>query len=215
MGNQRYREYAIDIHDSGTHLLSLINDILDLSKIEAGKFELHEEALNLERATKACFRIMRDRAEEAGVLLEHRFPAALPRLKADPRAVKQVLLNLMSNAVKFTDSGGRVLVYANINQDGGLDLHVEDTGIGIAEADIAKAMAPFGQVDSSLSRKYEGTGLGLPLTRRLVDLHDGELTLASNMGQGTCVSIHFPHQRVLAAEVPFSAQRVAGTSALN
>ncbi len=213
MGNQRYREYAIDIHDSGTHLLSLINDILDLSKIEAGKFELHEEAIDLERATKSCFRIMRDRAEEAGVVLEHRFPAQVPNLKADPRAVKQILLNLLSNAVKFTDPGGRVLVYSSINQEGGLVLHVEDTGIGIAEADIAKAMAPFGQVDSSLSRKYEGTGLGLPLTRHLVDLHDGDLTLNSNMGQGTHVSICFPSQRVLSAPLPFAPRRIAGKSA--
>ncbi|MEO3429876.1 PAS-domain containing protein [Pelagibius sp. CAU 1746] len=213
MGNQRYREYAIDIHDSGTHLLSLINDILDLSKIEAGKFELHEEAINLERATKSCFRIMRDRAEEAGVVLEHRFPAQVPNLRADPRAVKQILLNLLSNAVKFTDPGGRVLVYSSINQEGGLVLHVEDTGIGIAEADIAKAMAPFGQVDSSLSRKYEGTGLGLPLTRHLVDLHDGNLTLSSNMGQGTHVSICFPHHRVISAPLPFQPRRIAGKSA--
>ena len=213
MGNQRYREYAIDIHDSGTHLLSLINDILDLSKIEAGKFELHEEAIDLERATKSCFRIMRDRAEEAGVVLEHRFAAQLPHLKADPRAVKQVLLNLLSNAVKFTDPGGRVLVYSSINQEGDLVLHVEDTGIGIAEADIAKAMAPFGQVDSSLSRKYEGTGLGLPLTRHLVDLHEGELCLSSNMGQGTHVSITFPRRRVLARPVSLVPRRIAGSSA--
>jgi signal transduction histidine kinase len=213
MGNQRYREYAIDIHESGTHLLSLINDILDLSKIEAGKFELHEEPIDLERATKSCFRIMRDRAEEAGVTLEHRFPPQMPHIKADPRAVKQILLNLLSNAVKFTDQGGRVLVYANINQEGGVVLHVEDTGIGIAEADIAKAMAPFGQVDSSLSRKYEGTGLGLPLTRHLVDLHDGELTLRSNMGQGTHVSILFPRPRVLAPQVDAAPRRFAGTPA--
>ena len=213
MGNQRYREYAIDIHDSGTHLLSLINDILDLSKIEAGKFELHEEAIDLEAVTKSCFRIMRDRAEEAGVMLQHSFPRHLPHLKADPRAVKQILLNLLSNAVKFTDPGGRVLVYGNIAEDGGMLLHVEDTGIGIAEADIAKAMAPFGQVDSSLSRKYEGTGLGLPLTRHLVDLHDGELTLSSVMGQGTQVTISFPHQRVMGATVPFEPRRLAVTSA--
>ena len=197
IGNHRYKEYAIDIHDSGTHLLSLINDILDLSKIEAGKFELHEEPIDLERATKSCFRIMRDRAEEAGVNLEHRFPHGLPHLKADPRAVKQILLNLLSNAVKFTGQGGRVLVYPNFSEGGDLVLNVEDTGIGIAEADIAKAMAPFGQVDSSLSRKYEGTGLGLPLTRHLVDLHGGELKLSSHMGQGTLVSITFPRTRLL------------------
>ena len=213
MGNQRYSEYAIDIHDSGTHLLSLINDILDLSKIEAGKFELHEEAIDLEAVTKSCFRIMRDRAEEAGVVLQHRFPAQLPHLKADPRAVKQILLNLLSNSVKFTDPGGRVLVYGNTNQEGALVLHVEDTGIGIAEVDIAKAMAPFGQVDSSLSRKYEGTGLGLPLPRHLVDLHEGELTLSSIMGQGTQVDIVFPRRRILAKAVSFQPRQIAGTSA--
>lgn len=213
MGNKRYCEYAIDIHDSGTHLLSLINDILDLSKIEAGKFELHEEPIDLEAATKSCFRIMRDRAEEAGVILQHRFPTRLPRLRADPRAVKQILLNLLSNAVKFTDPGGRVLVYANVNQEGALVMHVEDTGIGIAEADIAKAMSPFGQVDSSLSRKYEGTGLGLPLTRHLVDLHEGDLTLQSTMGQGTQVAISFPRHRIMGDPVLLEPRRAVGSSA--
>jgi len=212
MGNQRYREYAIDIHDSGTHLLSLINDILDLSKIEAGKFDLHEEAIDLEAATKSCFRIMRDRAEEAGVVLQQRFVAPVQNLKADPRAVKQILLNLLSNSVKFTDPGGRVLVYSSLSKDGGLVLHVEDTGIGIADADIAKAMAPFGQVDSSLSRKYEGTGLGLPLTRHLVDLHDGKLTLSSEKGEGTKVSIVFPPHRVLAPAVSFEPRRSIGST---
>src|SRR5690606_28856328 len=108
---------------------------------------------------------------------EHHFPQPQPRIKADPRAVKQILLNLLSNAVKFTDPGGRVLVRVGANEQGDILLHVEDTGIGIAEIDIGRAMAPFGQVDSSLSRKYEGTGLGLPLTRHLVDLHEGELSL--------------------------------------
>ncbi|WP_420348499.1 PAS-domain containing protein [Pelagibius sp.] len=214
MGNQRYREYAIDIHDSGTHLLSLINDILDLSKIEAGKFELHEEPIDLEAATKASFRIMRDRAEEAGVVLILDFPAQLPRLRADPRAVKQILLNLLSNAVKFTDAGGQVSVEARMLGSGGLRVQVKDTGIGIAEEDIAKAMAPFGQVDSSLSRKYEGTGLGLPLTRRLVDLHGGCLTLASKAGQGTSVTIDFPDTRVCTEDLDFDdTPRIVGKSA--
>ncbi len=214
MGNQRYREYAIDIHDSGTHLLSLINDILDLSKIEAGKFELHEEPIDLEAATKASFRIMRDRAEEAGVVLTLDFPAQTPRLRADPRAVKQILLNLLSNAVKFTDAGGQVSVEARMLGSGGLRVQVKDTGIGIAEEDIAKAMAPFGQVDSSLSRKYEGTGLGLPLTRRLVDLHGGCLTLASKAGQGTSVTIDFPDTRVCTEDLDFDdTPRIVGKSA--
>lgn len=213
MGNQRYREYAIDIHDSGTHLLSLINDILDLSKVEAGKFELHEEAIDLQAATKASFRIMRDRAEEAGVNLVLDMPAGLPRLQADPRAVKQIMLNLLSNAVKFTDAGGRVSVRARLLGTGGLRVQVEDTGIGIAEEDIAKAMAPFGQVDSSLSRKYEGTGLGLPLTRRLIDLHGGSLSLTSEADKGTCVSIDFPKERVSPLETSFDPPQVIGKSA--
>src|SRR3546814_7608697 len=115
---------------------------------------------------------MRDRDEGGVVVLAHRFPVQLPKIKADPRAVKQILLNRLSNAVKFTDPGGRVTIHGTVDQDGALVLQVEDTGIGMAEADIIKAMAPFGQVDSSLSRKYEGTGLGLPLTRHPVYLHE-------------------------------------------
>src|SRR3546814_13495904 len=120
---------------------------------------------------------MRDRAEEAGVVLQHRFPVQLPQIKADPRAVKQILLNLLSNAVKFTGPGGRVVVYSRNGQQAGVVLHVEDTGIGIAEADIATALAHFGQFASSLSRTYECPALGLSLTRQPVHLHTGGLTL--------------------------------------
>ena len=140
-------------------------------------------------------------------------PSQLPRLRADPRAVKQILLNLLSNAVKFTDSGGRVSVSAELSGGGGLRLQVRDSGIGIAKEDIAKAMAPFGQVDSSLSRKYEGTGLGLPLTRRLVDLHGSELQLTSEFGEGTCVTIDFPQDRVCGQEIAFDEPRAVGQSA--
>ncbi len=196
LGNHRYREYATDIHDSGIHLLSLINDILDLSKIEAGKFELQEAPLDLAATVEASFRVMRDRANEAMVRLETEIPESMPRLVADPRSVKQILLNLLSNAVKFTGPGGSVKVSTRISADGSLLLQVQDNGIGIAEADITKAMAPFGQVDSSLSRKYEGTGLGLPLTRRLADLHGGALQLDSVVGEGTTVTISFPGYRL-------------------
>jgi signal transduction histidine kinase len=196
LGNHRYREYANDIHDSGIHLLSLINDILDLSKIEAGKFELLETPLDLPETVIAAFRLMRDRAIEASVTLEMDIPEDLPNLMADTRSVKQILLNLLSNAVKFTGPGGWVRVSARIGEDGGMRLEVEDNGIGIAEEDIEKAMAPFGQVDSSLSRKYEGTGLGLPLTRHLADLHGGSLNLDSTLDEGTKVTISFPGYRV-------------------
>src|SRR3546814_16154140 len=123
MSNPRYREYAIDIHDSGTHLLSLINDILDLSKIEAGKFELNEEAIALEAATKSSFRIMRARAEEAGVVLPHRFPVPFPQIKAAPRAVSQILLHLLSTTGKFTAPGGGALVYSSTGQTGDMVEH--------------------------------------------------------------------------------------------
>ncbi len=202
LGSDRYQEYAVDIHESGTHLLSLINDILDLSKIEAGKLELQDEAIDLAEIVSAVSRLMRDRADEGGIDLVVKVPLDLPRLTADLRSIKQILLNLLSNAVKFTNPGGRVTVSARVAFDGGLWLDVEDTGIGMERADIEKAMAPFGQVDSALNRKYEGTGLGLPLTRRLVDLNGGNFTLVSRPNEGTRVAIHFSKNRTLAAVRP-------------
>ncbi|MGH6948964.1 MAG: ATP-binding protein [Kiloniellales bacterium] len=195
LGSERYRNYARDIGDSGRHLLAVINDILDLSKIEAGKTDLHEDRLNLSELVEAVMRIVEGRASEAEVTLVRDIPADLPDLYADPRLVKQMLINLLSNAVKFTPSGGTTTVSARRCETGGIDLAVADSGIGIAAEDIPKALAPFGQVDSGLTRRYDGAGLGLPLTRSLVELHGGALAIESTPGVGTTVRLRFPPGR--------------------
>ncbi len=196
LGNDKYKGYAKDVHDSGQHLLSLINDILDLSKAEADKVELFDEDLMLDEVVTRCVAMVGQRAQEAGVQLTTKLPASLPGLRADPRRLKQILINLLSNAVKFTPSGGEVTLKAErVNE--GLRISVCDSGIGIAKRDIARVLEPFGQVDSTLSRQYEGTGLGLPLTKRLVELHGADFCLTSEEGRGTEVTVTFPASRVL------------------
>ncbi|MGH6952814.1 MAG: sensor histidine kinase, partial [Alphaproteobacteria bacterium] len=197
LGNESYTGYVADIRDSGHHLLSLINDILDLSKIEAGRYDLNEEELDVGVVVSRCVNLIKERAKEAGLVLGIDVAKAPFALRADERAVKQMLLNLLSNAVKFTPEGGRVEVSAVIEADGSLTLSVGDTGIGIAKEDLAKVMEPFGQADSSLARKYEGSGLGLPLTEKLVRLHGGELELESEPGRGTRITLRFPPERVI------------------
>jgi len=197
IGAPRYVEYAHDIHTSGIHLLSIISDILDLSKIEAGRRELTESTIDLHEAAESSLRLVRGRAENGGVRLVNGIArGAMPRLLADERAVKQILLNLLSNAVKFTPEGGRVSIGAELRGDGSLAICVDDTGIGIACEDIPRALAPFSQVDSALTRRYEGTGLGLPLVKSLIELHGGRLELESEEGKGTLASVVFPIDRV-------------------
>jgi PAS domain S-box-containing protein len=199
IGGKRYVEYARDIHTSGIHLLSIISDILDLSKIEAGRRELTESAIDLHEAAESALRLVRGRAENSGVGLVNEINReATPRLLADDRGVKQMLLNLLSNAVKFTPDGGRIAVSAALRSNGSLAVTVEDTGIGIAPEDIPRALAPFSQVDSALTRRYEGTGLGLPLVKSLIELHDGTLELESEEGKGTLATVVFPARRVRA-----------------
>ncbi|MFQ5970839.1 MAG: sensor histidine kinase [Alphaproteobacteria bacterium] len=197
LGNKRYREYANDIHDSGLHLLSLINDILDLSKIEAGRYEIREDEVYLFDAVRSSLRLVESKAEETGLTLIDTVSSQLPPLIADRRVIRQILLNLLSNAVKFTPAGGRVCVSAEIDRNGGLVLAVSDTGIGMSEEEQYTAMVSFAQVDSSLSRTHEGTGLGLPLTKRLVELHGGAMTISSKPNEGTTVSIVFGRERVI------------------
>ncbi|MFQ5957865.1 MAG: PAS domain-containing sensor histidine kinase [Alphaproteobacteria bacterium] len=195
-GDARYVEYARDIKDSGDHLLELINDILDLSKIEAGKLDLHEDDVDVVRVVDSCLALVTERANSGGLSLERRVPPDLPALNADERKLKQILLNLLSNAVKFTPAGGTVTLRAEVGPDQDLSIAVSDTGIGIAPKDIDKAMQPFGQVESDLSRSYVGTGLGLPLTNALVELHDGSLELESVPDSGTTVTVRFPARRL-------------------
>ncbi len=196
LGDRHYQEYAEDIHESGHHLLSLINDILDLSKIEAGKFELHEEALSVPDTVHAALRLVRQRAEKGGVVISRAVAPRLPRLFADGRALKQVLLNLLTNALKFTPEGGKVTIGAELDPDGGLVFSVADSGVGMTPEDLERALTPFGQADSDIAREQEGTGLGLPLTKHLVEMHGGSLTIESAPGEGTKVSVAFPAERL-------------------
>ncbi|MGH6948730.1 MAG: ATP-binding protein [Kiloniellales bacterium] len=200
MGNSQYGEYAKDINESGQHLLALINDILDLSKVESGLDELNEESIDLGKLVPSVVRLIHQRAQKESVTLRLDIPNELPALRADQRKVKQVLVNLMSNAVKFTNAGGEVVLKVRADSAQGYRFQVIDTGIGIAPEDIAKAMAQFGQVHSGLTREYEGTGLGLPLAKSLVELHGGTLRLESELGVGTTVTVSFPADRIGAAE---------------
>ncbi|MEE8534288.1 MAG: ATP-binding protein [Alphaproteobacteria bacterium] len=196
VGDSRYAEYAQDIRNSGDHLLEIINDILDLSKIEAGRLDLHEDEVDIAAVVDTCLMLVRERADAGGLSLGHRVPPDLPLLYADGRKLKQILLNLLSNAVKFTPAGGSVTLSAEVTQNQDLSIAVSDTGVGIAPENIATAMETFGQVESHLSRSYEGTGLGLPLTKALVGLHDGSLELRSVLGSGTTVTVCFPARRL-------------------
>ena len=199
LGNQRYRDYAGDIHESGTHLLQVITDILDISKVEAGKLELHEEAVDVGDLIGNSVRLIAERAKEASLSVTVKTESGLRAIYADERLIKQCLINLLSNAVKFTPEGGYIIVRALNGPDGTMVISVADTGIGIEKDEIPRVLAAFGQADGSLSRKYEGTGLGLPLVKSFVELHGGSLDIQSGIGVGTTVTIRFPAERVLEA----------------
>ena len=195
-----YAQYGRLIHDSGRHLLTLISDILDMSKIEAGRYELKEEDVPLGGLAKSCLSIVMTRAQTAGVAIGNETDHDGPVVRADRRAVTQVLLNLLSNGIKFTPAGGRVTVSATVEPNGQAVLQVRDTGIGIAPEDIERVMQPFAQVDPSHARKYEGTGLGLSISKRLMELHDGMIELSSQPGLGVVATVRFPKKRVKSAE---------------
>ncbi len=198
VGSTKYRDYAEDINESGQHLLKLINDILDLSKVESGADELHEENIEVSKIANAILKLVEQRAEQGGINLELELSGQLPALCADERKLKQILVNLLSNAVKFTEVGGEVTLRAWCRRDSGYVFQIVDTGIGIAPEDIPKALSRFGQVDGDLNRKYEGTGLGLPLTKALVELHGGSMDLQSEVGVGTTATVRFPATRIVA-----------------
>jgi len=197
LGNDRYKEYCGHIVESGHHLTALINDVLDIAKVESGRVSLRDETVSVERLVSAALTMVGDRAREGEVGLAAQVEPDLPQLRADELRLKQVLLNVLGNAVKFTPAGGRVSVCAWIEAGGGVALAVTDTGIGIAAQDRDKALAPFGQVDTRLERRYQGLGLGLPLSRNLMELHGGSLELESAPGQGTRVVLRFPAERSL------------------
>ncbi len=191
----QYREYIRDINESGKHLLALINDILDVSRIETGDLKLAERNIDVALMVASCERLIRERADKAGLDLVVELPKPLPALYADERKVKQVLLNLLSNAVKFTPEGGTVTFECGVEDDGAIRIGISDTGIGIAPENLPNVLTKFGQVESAYTRQHDGAGLGLPLSKSLVELHGGTLSVDSEIGKGTTVVIRFPRER--------------------
>jgi len=189
--------YADDIMKSGRHLLSLINSILDLSKVESGTVRLAEDDVPLAEIIEDSLTTIRQLAVAANVAVDTSLPEDLPLIHGDATKLRQIFINLMSNAVKFTQQGGSLTVLGRREQDGGVAIVIADTGIGMTETELAIAMEPFGQVENSLARSYEGTGLGLPLARRMTELHDGRLTVRSVKGVGTSVEVYLPASRIL------------------
>lgn len=200
VGCSEYRDYVNEIRNAGLHLLRLISDILDMSKVEAGRIDLHEELVDVGETIRASLVLVSGRAEAEDVALESQVPKLLPPLYADERTLKQVLVNLLTNAVKFTPAGGTVTTRTWIDQEGGYVLQVSDTGVGMVQDDIPRAMTRFVQLESQLTRKHEGTGLGLPLSRALVEMHGGTLDLQSEFGSGTTATVRFPAERTLSPE---------------
>lgn len=192
LGDPRYKGYAADVYRSGKDLLLIINDILDLSKVEAGRLEIYPTEVDVEELLTQCLRLVRARAQEARLVLESKTYPQSFSFSADRRLTKQILLNLLTNAIKFTEEGGYVRVTAEETDGGGCRLIVEDTGIGMSEDEIEKALTPFGQVDGTMTRRHEGTGLGLPLVAAFVEVHNGTLEIVSTKGEGTKVTVTLP-----------------------
>ena len=195
-----YKEYADSIHESGMHLLELINDILDMSKFEAGKTTLDARVTNIASVIDTCQRLVSIRAKAKGVSMAIEADASLPPLFVDERKICQILINLLTNAIKFTLAGGCVTTSARLDVNGDFLLEVKDTGIGIAPENIEKVLEPFGQAPNELTGKQQGTGLGLPLSSAFVTLHGGTLKVESALGEGTTVIVRFPASRVIALE---------------
>ncbi|MGA8961030.1 MAG: HAMP domain-containing sensor histidine kinase, partial [Pseudolabrys sp.] len=197
-----YREYSSDIHNSGVHLLGLINEILDLSRIEAGRYELNEESVSLVAIVEDCHHLLKLRASSRRITLHEVFEPELPRLWADERAIRQICLNLLSNAIKFTPQTGDIWLKVGWTASGGQYISVKDTGPGIPEEEIPIVLASFGQGSNSIKSAEQGAGLGLPIAKSLVDLHGGTFTLKSKLRIGTEVTVTFPPERVVAAMAP-------------
>jgi two-component system cell cycle sensor histidine kinase PleC len=200
-GVARYLEYSKDIHGAGNHLLALINDILDLSKSEAGKMEIYPEEISVEKLFADCKRLIAGRAASQNLNLQSEINGEDVRLFVDRLRMKQILLNLLSNAVKFTPAGGWVMLSATVRGDGGICIAVGDTGIGMAPESIPLALEPFRQIDSPMSRTVEGTGLGLSLVKTLVEQHGGTIEIESAINQGTTVRVNLPASAVVHSQL--------------
>ena len=202
LGSERYLSYAEDIRRSGTHLLGIINGILDLSKAEASKLTLDEQEVDVGEILDDCARMFREKAAERGLTLRFSAPKTGLVLRADPQLLSQIVVNLLSNAIKFTEPTGTIEVIAGCRDDGGCSIAVMDDGIGISKSDLPRVMEPFVQVESAFNKKNEGTGLGLPLVKKMAELHDGTLRMASELGSGTAVMVDFPSARTVSGGAP-------------
>ncbi|MCX5579469.1 ATP-binding protein [Kaistia terrae] len=198
IGTERYKEYLRDINVSGAHLMSLLNDLLDLSKIEAGKLDLNFEAVALNEIVMECVAMMQPQANRERIIIRTSLSSQVPSIVADPRSIRQIVLNLVSNAVKFTLAGGQVIVSTALEERGEVTLRIRDTGIGMSEKDVETALMPFRQVASATKHRSDGTGLGLPLTKALVEANRAAFLIDSAVGQGTLIRVTFPSTRVLA-----------------
>jgi two-component system cell cycle sensor histidine kinase PleC len=201
-----YKEYSADIHSSGVHLLNLINEILDLSRIEAGRYELNEEAVSLVHIVADCHHLLKLRAAGRGITIYEVFEQGMPKIWGDERAIRQIVLNLLSNSIKFTPQGGEIWLKAGWTASGGQYLSVKDTGSGIAEDEIPIVLASFGQGSNSIKSAEQGAGLGLPIAKSLIDMHGGTFTLKSKLRIGTEVIITFPPERVMSALAPMAEE---------
>jgi len=199
LGTGVYKGYASDIHDSGRHLLAIINDILDLSRVAAGQTKLNEWTIEIRKLIGACLILVRDKARTGGLTLSVDVPSTVPDIHGDERLLKQTLLNLLSNAIKFTPKGGSIRIAA-VMTPMGLEIAVSDTGIGMSENELTKVAKPFVQLENALARKYQGTGLGLSIAKAFCELHGGRLEIASAPGRGTTATIHLPTSRTVSAE---------------
>jgi signal transduction histidine kinase len=192
---EKYLTYIQDIHNSGQHLLAIINEILEFSRAEAGMLELHEDEVEVTAAIRSACRLIGPKARDAGVELREQVPEGLPRLWCDGKKLKQMLMNLMGNAVKFTPTGGCVEV--SVATCSGIDIEIRDTGIGIAATDLPRVVQPFVQVSNALNRRYDGTGLGLALVKAMIEAHGGSLELDSELDRGTTARLRFPSERAI------------------
>jgi len=195
LGNPTYHEYSADILKSGQHLLSIVNDVLDMSKIEQGMFDLNIETVDINAMILDIVHFFRTTAEKSEIRLETRSKVSRPEFKADNRAIRQILINLVSNAIKFTPTGGWVRITVHINSKKELVLTVKDNGTGIADKDMSRVMEPFTQAENAMNKSHQGTGLGLTLVKALATLHGGDVKLKSSVGKGTEVSVSFPQAR--------------------
>ena len=193
----RYGEYIADIHASARHLLSLIQDILDLAKAESGRAGVREEEIDLAELAEGVLRMLGPRAEEGRVTLHREWPPTVPRIRGESRKLRQILINLLSNAVKFTPAGGDVRVLIRRPDAAGIEIVIADTGVGMTSTEIPRAFESFVQLESGLARAAEGTGLGLPLTRALIEQHDGTIAISSEPGRGTTVTVRLPAGRII------------------